>query len=160
MNLASLAKVDRDWIWNDDGVLAKRERKISTPEVRLPKAKEKEKQNALGRVKSQSQLANPKKEEILAYIEELWGTEAKRAKEIFYCESGFQEKVISRTSDVGVAQINLAAHWTKIPGRTRQEKIAWLQDYRNNLNFAYALWKRAGWQPWVCSRIKKYKYDL
>lgn len=97
------------------------------------------------------------KEIIIAYVRSLWGEDAERMLEIFWCESGFKEKVISRTMDVGVAQINLAAHWSKIKGATRAEKIANLQEYKYNLDFAFALWKEQGVNPWVCSRIKNYK---
>ncbi|MBI5071661.1 transglycosylase SLT domain-containing protein [Candidatus Falkowbacteria bacterium] len=94
--------------------------------------------------------------EIKNYIRSLWGEETERAFEIVWCESGFKTDVISRTGDVGLFQINLAAHWTQIPGEDRVEKILWLQDWRNNVEFAYMLWADQGWRPWVCSRIKNY----
>src|SRR5574341_1358665 len=85
---------------------------------------------------------------VIEYIIRVFGTESETATRVFRCESNLRTAVISRTSDVGVAQINLAAHWEKIPGETREEKILWLQDYKNNIDFAYELYKRSGWKPW------------
>ncbi|MFA5128560.1 MAG: transglycosylase SLT domain-containing protein [Patescibacteria group bacterium] len=94
--------------------------------------------------------------EIKDYIRSLWGDETERAFEIVNCESGWKTAIISRTNDVGLFQINLAAHWAQIPGEDRAEKILWLQNWRNNVEFAYMLWADQGWRPWVCSRIKNY----
>lgn len=110
---------------------------------------------AVGRVVSQVQVGNS--DEIKNYIRSLWGDETERAFAIVYCESGWKTAVISRTGDVGLFQINLAAHWSKIEGTTRAEKIKALQDWKYNVDFAFKLWSEQGWRPWVCSRLKGYK---
>ena len=66
-------------------------------------------------------------------------------------ESGYDPLIISKTNDVGIFQVNLAAHWDTIPGQTRTEKILWLQNPTNNIQFAYMLFtKRGNWDDWVC----------
>lgn len=69
-------------------------------------------------------------------------------KEIIRCESRWQVDKISPTGDVGLAQINLKEHWNEIPGETREEKIAWLQNPFNNIDFAYTLHLANGWNDW------------
>lgn len=107
-----------------------------------------------GRSESEKQL---ERSAIKNRIRELWGDDAKRAFEIVNCESGFDTQIISRTGDVGLFQINLAAHWSEIVGDSRAEKIKNLQNWEYNVQFAYWLWEKQNWVPWVCSRIKNYK---
>ena len=88
--------------------------------------------------------------EVERQIRLVFGENADMAVRIAKCESGLRTDIISRTSDVGVMQINLTAHWNEIPGNTRLDKIVWLQNIDNNLAFAYQLFKRSSWNPWVC----------
>jgi len=90
--------------------------------------------------------------EIIEIILDSFGASGDDAISVFRCESGLRSGVISRTSDVGIAQINLKAHWSNIPGKTRAEKIAWLQVPQNNVNFAYVLYESNGWRDWSASR--------
>lgn len=69
-------------------------------------------------------------------------------KEIIRCESHWDIDVVSPTGDVGLAQINLSAHWSEIPGETREEKIAWLQNPFHNIDFAHTLHLTNGWDDW------------
>ena len=87
---------------------------------------------------------------IKSKIEAVFGVDSERMLAIIKCESGYDHLVISKTSDIGLLQINLSAHWEAIPGRTRAEKILWLQDIDNNIAFAKSLFDRSGLKPWVC----------
>lgn len=74
------------------------------------------------------------------------------ALDVMKCENRkYDPALISPTADIGLFGINLAAHWDEIPGETREEKIAWLQDPINNIDFAYTLFKARGWQDWYMS---------
>ena len=87
------------------------------------------------------------KDEIQAVFE----ADSDMALKIVKCESGFKTDVISKTNDVGIFQVNLATHWDTIPGQTRAEKILWLQNPINNIQFAYMLFtKRGNFNDWVC----------
>lgn len=102
------------------------------------------------RVITSPELPKTEREQIIARIETLWGKEAKTALEVFTCESNLNPLAISRTMDVGISQINLSAHWDKVLGVTKQEKITWLLDWEQNLNLAFELFKQYGWKIWVC----------
>lgn len=91
-------------------------------------------------------------EEIKRYIRRVFSKEQIRAVTVAGCESGYRTGVISRTGDIGIFQINLAAHGAEI-APTRQEQIWWLQDPKNNIDFAYSLYKKNGWQDWYMSRF-------
>lgn len=59
--------------------------------------------------------------------------------------------VISKSGDIGLFQINLKAHWSEIPGKTREEKITWLQNPLNNVDFAFSLYQVKKWGDWYMS---------
>lgn len=99
---------------------------------------------------SPAEIQKSEREKILELINELWGNQSKTALRIFWCESKLDPLIISKTGDVGITQINLSAHWEKIPGETKSEKIVWLQNRENNLSFAYQLYVQENWIPWVC----------
>ncbi len=87
--------------------------------------------------------------ELMDKVKAVFGKDADMAFRIISCESGWRTDVISRTNDIGLFQINLAAHGVKI-ALTRAEQIAWLQNPDNNIAFAYELFKKSSWAPWVC----------
>ena len=124
--------------------------KVEELKVEIALETESKRTSEIGRETKQEQLENT---DIKEYIRSLWGDEAEYAFRIITCESGWNTLVISRTNDVGLWQINLAAHASKIPGGTRAEDIEWLKDWRNNTDFAYFLWLEQGWSPWVCHRL-------
>lgn len=97
-------------------------------------------------------VTSPFQGEIESYVRQVFGKNAPRALQIIQCESNFRPTVISPTNDVGVFQINIAAHGIQI-APTRTEQIKWLSDIKNNVNFAYQLFLKSGWSPWVCNRI-------
>ena len=90
---------------------------------------------------------------ITEEIQLVFGKSSHTALSIIACESGGSVLVISNTGDVGLFQINLAAHWDEINGTTRAEKIKALQDWHYNIQFAYKLFLRSGWDPWVCNGL-------
>ncbi len=91
---------------------------------------------------------------VMNKIKAVFGENSDMAISVMLCESGGRIDVISRTSDVGLFQINLSAHGFKI-APTRAEQIAWLQNPDNNIAFAYELFsKRGNWNDWVCCTKK------
>jgi len=84
--------------------------------------------------------------EVRAEILRVFGTH--EAVAVFMAESGLRANAYNGSCCYGVAQINLTAHWTAIPGATANEKIAWLFDYRNNIAYAHSMFVSQGWGPW------------
>ena len=74
------------------------------------------------------------------------------ATTVFRCESGLNPIAVSPTGDFGVSQINLQAHYRNIKGNTREEKISNLLDVNYNLAFAFNLFSKQSWVPWLSSR--------
>src|SRR3990167_2589914 len=74
------------------------------------------------------------------------------ATTVFRCESGLNSLAISPTGDFGISQINLQAHYRKIKGNTREEKISNLYSPDFNIRFAYSLYLAQSWAPWRSSR--------
>ena len=78
---------------------------------------------------------------------------------IFRSESGL---VPSREGDngssIGIAQINLPAHGKKIPGKTIDEKKAWLKNFQNNIHYAKQIKDKSGFYPW--SNYKNGNYEV
>lgn len=50
---------------------------------------------------------------------------------------------------VGLMQINLLAHWKKVPGTTFSEKESCLKDYDCNVKIARIIYEASGWGPWA-----------
>lgn len=66
----------------------------------------------------------------------------KKFYDIAFCESGWQTEIISSTDDVGIFQINLAAH-----GRS----IEYWQDPYENIEYALELYNKNGFRDWKAS---------
>ena len=63
----------------------------------------------------------------------------------------------------GIAQINVKAHYSKIPGNSLSEKQQWLTNVDNNLNFAWQLFNSVGkhWSPtWSAATNGSYRKFL
>lgn len=60
----------------------------------------------------------------------------------------------------GIAQINLKAHWSKIPGSTKAEKIQSLYNVDTNLKIAWQIFKESGWSPWAAYTNGSYRKYL
>lgn len=80
---------------------------------------------------------------------DVFGPRCAPAMRVAWCESRLRPDAVSRTSDVGVFQINYAAH------RKRGESFSAFKrrffDVRKNVEFAYRL-SRGGtnWAHWTC----------
>jgi len=90
-------------------------------------------------------------------IQFYFGANARIAQAIFTSESGLNPIAHSPTGDFGVAQVNLAAHWSQIKGTTTEEKINALYDVEYNLQLAVVISHNGSvWTPW--SDFKNGKY--
>ena len=74
-------------------------------------------------------------------------------QKIFLCESGGRHDyrgnvIISKTEDIGIAQINKPIH-----NKTATSLGLNLYNVSDNLSYAYWLWQREGTAPWTCSKI-------
>jgi len=96
------------------------------------------------------QITKELDKEIIEYINLLFGDATDEAILVIRCESQFKEKVVSRTSDVGLFQINLTVHGWRF-GDTRAEQIEYLQDRKNNIDYAHKLYLQSGWSHWYMS---------
>lgn len=83
--------------------------------------------------------------------------DSRMARAIFKSESGLDPKASSNTGDYGICQINLRAHWGKIPGDSREQKIEWLENFQNNLKLCKKIKDSSGWYPWTDFKNGKYK---
>ncbi len=65
------------------------------------------------------------------------------------------------SEDYGLMQINLFWNWEKVPGRTKAEKITWIQNPNNNIKLAKQI--RDSWgnySAWSTYKNGKYKQYL
>lgn len=98
-----------------------------------------------------SQREQPK-DEITQEIHQVFGDKAEEATKVFRCESNLEANAASRSGDFGIGQINLKAHWNKIRGQTREDKIANLYNPSYNISFSHSLYLAQSWNPWRSSR--------
>lgn len=119
------------------------------------------------------------KQQIIAQIVEVFGDDAPRAIAVAKAESGFKPGTENRgragtlsptykgECSIGIYQINLASdgcqgtkvHWSKVPGETMEEKIAWLKIPKNNIKIAKQIYDAAGksFSPWGAYSSGSYK---
>jgi len=88
---------------------------------------------------------------VKARIMDVFGPVAgPHAIRIARCESHFDPHAVGRnrngTRDYGVFQLNSGGTMQGL-GLTAAEAL----DWRTNIDAAYRLYRRRGWQPWVCS---------
>lgn len=86
------------------------------------------------------------KEEIIAYIVEVFGEEAPNAFNVLYCENrGLRADAVNWNSngswDAGIFQIN------SIHGYTMDQ----MKDYKQNIKAAKKIFDGRGWNAWACS---------
>lgn len=89
------------------------------------------------------------REEIMAYILEVFGSEAHRAIWVANCESGLRKDAINKannngTTDYGVFQIN-SVH-IKRYGKD------FTTDWQENVRVAKKIYDAQGFTPWVCAK--------
>ncbi len=85
------------------------------------------------------------KEQIIAYIVEVFGEDAPEAFNVLRCENKNLDPLAVNTFnsngsiDEGIFQIN------SIHGQKN------MLDWRANIDYAYKIFSRQGWTPWSCS---------
>lgn len=80
-------------------------------------------------------------------IRRLFGPQARVAFCIVWHESRWRADAVSPTDDVGLFQINYATH--RRHGEPFSVFRARMSRPDVNVAYAYALWREAGWGPWV-----------
>ena len=80
-------------------------------------------------------------------IRRLWGARAREAFCVVFHESRWQPAAVSPTLDVGLFQVNYAAHHR--PGEGFAAFRRRLSRPLVNVAFAWALYREAGWRPWA-----------
>jgi len=110
------------------------------------------------------------KEEIEAYIVEVFGKDAKSAKIVAECESKLKPQAVGDTNlmvnyqgevvgdSIGVFQIRTGGknfNRAKANGMTADEFRTYLKDYKNNVDYAKKIFDKQGWGPWTCKKDLK-----
>lgn len=89
------------------------------------------------------------KNEIEAYIVQVFGDEAENAFKVLSCENkGLNPKAVNHNRngsiDQGIFQINNIHRNGKAKGKD-------MFDYRQNIEVAHQIFLEQGWSPWTCS---------
>lgn len=110
------------------------------------------------------------KEQILNYIEEVFGDKAEEAKIVSHCESKWNPQAVGDTNlmvnyqgeivgdSIGVFQIRTGGrdfNRAKANGMTADEFRIYLKDWKNNVDYAKTIYDRQGWFPWTCKKDLK-----
>ena len=99
--------------------------------------------------------------DIEAEIRRVFGSQANTAIAVAWAESSMRPGTINSVGCcVGLFQIHVTAHAAKIPGTTREAKIAWLQVAKNNIALAKQIYDTSGWYPWEAYTKGAYKHYL
>ena len=99
---------------------------------------------------------NDTQAEVDGYIRTIFGRDARVAMAIQRVECNPLNRnypkcvyVTTREHSCGVFQINLKAHWDKVPvGDTFEEKCEYLNDPYNNVLIAHKIFSDSGFTPW------------
>lgn len=114
----------------------------------------------------------PTEAEIEAYIKTIFGAEARTAIAISHHECSPSNaqypkcRLHTEVEDsIGIFQVNLAnakqwIHAGRIPGKTMDEKRAWLENPFNNTLYAFWVYQTSGWNPWSAFTSGRYRADL
>lgn len=94
--------------------------------------------------------------EIEAYMRTIFGKDAPTAIAIAKAESGLRAKANNTSkieTSIGVMQINIKSkttlvHWSRIPGKTLEEKVKWLEVPEQNILLSYWIFSKSGFSPW------------
>lgn len=95
---------------------------------------------------------------VEAEIMRVFGT--REAIAVGWAESGIRSNIFNGSCCYGIFQIHLMAHWRNIPGDTKEAKIDYLMDYKNNIAFAKGMHGSSGWNPWEAYTNGSYKKYL
>jgi len=100
------------------------------------------------------------------WFDKYFGADAKIARAICQSESGLKADSMNKTLnkdgswDIGTCQINLQAHWDKIPGDTKDDKVHWLTMPELNIAVAKLVYDSQGWTAWTDYKNKRYLKNL
>src|SRR3990167_1673591 len=103
--------------------------------------------------------------QIIAYIKTIFGRDWKIACAIARSESGLRTDA-NNTSKIEISiwimQINLKSeyakvHYDRVPGKTLEEKIAWLEVPENNVLMGYWIYTKSGFNPWSVYKTGAYE---
>jgi len=115
-------------------------------------------------------VAVSEKEQIIAYIVEVFGEDAPDALKIAGCESGFNPEIIGDKhlmsynngelvgDSIGVYQVRTgASNWNraKANGMTASEFRVYLKDFKNNIDYAKTIYDQRGWGAWHNCALKE-----
>ena len=107
-------------------------------------------------VESEDSRGSSQQEQIDAYIHTIFGPDADMAIQVQRHECSPQHRMYPKCrlttaheDSIGIFQINIESattkvHWAKIPGETKEAKVEWLMEPRNNTLMAYFIFSRAG----------------
>lgn len=110
--------------------------------------------------------------DIENYIKTIFGKDAKVAIAVSHNECGPTNKLYPKCNlhtevenSVGLFQINIESvttkvHWSRIPGKTLEEKKTWLENPYNNTLLAYWIFQTSGWNPWSAYTSGRYLNDM
>lgn len=102
------------------------------------------------------------------YMRTIFGSEYRVAHAVQQVECNSENKnyphctyITSREYSCGIFQVNLKAHWDKVPvGRTFEEKCAYLNNPFNNILVAKSIYGDSGWYPWSGYTSGRYLNEL
>ena len=94
--------------------------------------------------------------DIEAYMKQIFASQFRIARAVQHNECGPTNKaypgcefITGREYSCGIFQINLMAHWNKVPvGTTFEEKCEYLKNPYNNILVAKSIFADSGWTPW------------
>lgn len=113
--------------------------------------------------------SSPQAKEINTYMKTIFGENYNMAHAVQQVECSDRNpaypKCINRNLPIeyscGIFQINIKAHWNKIPvGKTYQEKCDYLNNPYNNILVAYKIFSDQGFQPWSGYTSGRYLKNL
>ena len=103
------------------------------------------------------------KQQIMAYIVQVFGDDAFDAIQIAKCESGLNPETIGDTNlmshnngelvgdSIGIFQVRTGGEgWNraKANGMSAEEFRVYLKDYKKNIDYAKTIFDQEGWSPW------------
>jgi len=103
------------------------------------------------------------KQQIMAYIVQVFGEDAPDAIQIAKCESGLNPETIGDThlmshnngelvgDSIGIFQVRTGGEgWNraKANGMSAEEFRVYLKDYKKNIDYAKTIFDQEGWSPW------------
>ena len=103
------------------------------------------------------------KQQIMAYIVQVFGEDAPDAIQIAKCESGLNPETIGDTNlmshnngelvgdSIGIFQVRTGGEgWNRAKANemSAEEFRVYLKDYKKNIDYAKTIFDQGGWSPW------------